>query len=298
MLKKNKLYFVPCASGIAGRDIGSGNGPLQIKQSFFLKELDEAGLSYHWEPTIQAKDHGSQNVVQETHRVCTHLAKAISQLIRDQKFFVVLGGDHSCAIGTWSGVYDALHTSGRVGLIWLDAHMDSHTPETSPSGRIHGMPLAALMGQGYASLTQVLHHGPKINPEHVSLIGVRSFEEGEAALLKKLNVKVYFMDEVKARGFDTVFQEAIARAKQGTFGYGISLDLDGLDPNDAPGVDVPESNGLKAQDILNGLAFVSNDPQLIGIELVEFDPLHDQDQKTEKLLVSFLKTIASHRQGF
>src|SRR5665213_879539 len=176
----------------------------------------------------------------------------MSTLLQQHKFVSVVGGDHSCAIGTWSGVYDAMHHLGDIGLIWIDAHMDSHTPETTPTNHIHGMPLACLLGYGYPTLTGVLHAAPKFKPENVCLIGVRSYEKGEAALLKHLNVRVFFMEEVQERGFEVVLAEAVQHVNQHTIGYGITLDIDAVDPLEAPGVDVPEPEGIHVKALCNG----------------------------------------------
>ncbi|TAK78525.1 MAG: arginase, partial [Gammaproteobacteria bacterium] len=168
----NPLYLVGCASGIAGANLHSGEGPLVMQKSPYLSDL-----AVQWEKVIHAPRLDTALRLDESvSQLCTELAQTVSALARQKQWFSVLGGDHSCAIGTWSGVYDALHDQGDIGLIWIDAHMDSHTPETSESGRIHGMPLASLMGYGYGTLTSILHHAPKLKPEHVCLIGVRSFE--------------------------------------------------------------------------------------------------------------------------
>src|SRR5204862_2513914 len=126
--------------------------------------------------------------------------------------------------------------------------MDSHTPATSETGRIHGMPLACLLGHGYPALTHILHSTPKLKPQNVCLIGVRSFEQGEEELWKKLNVRIYFMDEVIERGFATILKEAVNLVSANTVGYGLSIDLDGFDPLEVPGVDVPESDGIHVND--------------------------------------------------
>lgn len=202
--------------------------------------------------------------------------------------FTVVGGDHTSAIGTFSGVAHALREQGDLGLIWIDAHMDSHTPATSESGNIHGMPVAALLGHGFKELTHILDANPKIKPAHLSLIGVRSFEHGEANFLRDLNVRIYYMEEVQERGLMTVIKEAQERAKQGTAGYGVSLDLDAIDPEDAPGVDVPEPNGLAGADVLAAMTYLAQDPELLATEIVEFDPQQDREQKTEILIAKLL----------
>lgn len=288
-----KLHLLGCASGMAGADLGSGDGPLTMKASALLNALS---VPVVWKDMLKGVP--GREMDKAVSALCTTLAKQTAKLTRDQSFFSVLGGDHSCAIGTWSGVYDAKCKEGEIGLIWIDAHMDSHTPDTSETGRIHGMPLAALMGHGYPALTEILNKQPKFKPENVCLIGVRSYESGEADLLKRLNVKVYFMEEVKQRGFDTVLQEAVSHVSQQTVGYGVSLDLDGVDPLDAPGVDVPEPDGIRALDLQEGLTNIAQDPRLIAVEIVEFDPQYDEDQKTEQLVVSVLEILAQGKKAY
>lgn len=282
---KDNFHLIGYAFGEAGADINTGNAPLVLQQSHDLS-------SWGWDAMIHAVDTPGLRMDEKVAFTNELLAKKISTLIQHQQAFCVLGGDHTSAIGTWSGAYDALHRQGDIGLIWVDAHMDSHTPETSLSGRVHGMPLASLLGYGYPTLTSILQAAPKLKPSNVCLIGVRSYEAGEAALLKRLNVKVYEMDEIKHRGFMTVWREAVQIVNQHTIGYGISLDLDGIDPSEAPGVDVPELNGLKASDVGEALTASASDPRLIGTEIVEFDPSRDEDKKTEKLIVSFLAMLA------
>lgn len=291
--KMHKLHLIACATGLAGADVHSGEGPLVIQQSPHLIELSKQGIPYQWDNIIVSDGKENKKRLDEQVRmVCLELAQHVAEQVRNNHFFTVIGGDHSCAIGTWSGVQHALKDKGDIGLIWIDAHMDAHTPETSESGNIHGMPVAALLGFGYSTLTSILNFEQKIKPENICLIGVRSFEHGEAELLKRLNVRVYFMDEVKQRGFATVLHEALAIIKKNTIGFGISLDMDGVDPLEAPGVDVPERDGIHVQELADALQVVACDPKLIGAEIVEFDPTRDNNKVTEKLLISFLAIIA------
>jgi arginase len=284
-MNQDKLHLIGYASGIAGVDVRCGEGPINLQSILDNKK-------YSWNAMLKPELNASIPIEQSVRQLCESLATQVSQALHHRQRLVVLGGDHSCAIGTWSGVYDALHASGDVGLIWVDAHMDSHTPETTHTGRIHGMPMACLLGHGLPMLTRILHAAPKVKPENVCLIGARSFEEGEAALLQRLNVKVYLMDEVKQRGFETVWEEAVLHVNRHTIGFGISLDLDGLDPHDAPGVDVPVLDGIRAKEMGDALSRVADDPRLVVTEIVEFDPARDYDRKTEKLIVSFIEHIA------
>ncbi len=205
---------------------------------------------------------------------------------------IVLGGDHSIAIGTWSGMVSAKNAQGNFGLIWIDAHMDSHTPQTTPSYNIHGMPLAVLLGHGDSRLVNVGLPGAKLNPAHVVLIGVRSFEPGEEKLLKSLNVTIYYIDDVNKRGFKTVFEEAVKKVSDKTNGFGVSLDIDAFDPTIAPGTGAPEPNGILDVDaVVDGLISIKDNEKFTALEIVEFDPTRDQNSKTSQLVVKLVSAI-------
>lgn len=291
-MKENNFYLIGCASGIAGADIHSGDGPLQMQGSRYLAHYQPAGVSYNWKDMVVITSVNGQRKDEAVAKGCQQLANIISPLVTSAQPFCVVGGDHSCAVGTWSGVYDAMREKGDIGLIWIDAHMDSHTPETSPSDNIHGMPLACLLGYGYPTLTGLLYTEPKFKPENVCLIGVRSFESGEEALLKRLNVRVYFMEEVTRRGLPEVMREAVSHVNRYTVGYGVTIDIDSVDPEDAPGVDVPEENGLHGQELCEVIKEIADDHRLIATEVVEFDPLHDKQDRTEILIAKLISIIA------
>lgn len=288
-MQQDKFYLLGLASGLAGADITSGKGPLAMQQSTYMQNNR---VGYEWVSMLQPATATPDNLVDALAYMNTQLATQVTQLMKQNKPFCVIAGDHTSAIGTWSGVYAAMQQRGQLGLIWIDAHMDSHTPQTSLSGNIHGMPLAVLLGHGVPQLTSILNTSPKLRPENVCLIGVRSYEDGEAALLKSLNVKIYFMDEVKQRGFVTVLREAVEWVNKYTVGYGISLDIDGLDPLEAPGVDVPEPDGIHVTDLLAGFAEITSDPRLLATEVVEFDPSRDKQGMTEKVVADVVQTIA------
>jgi arginase len=281
------LNFIGYASGIAARDQSSCMGPLILQDSKQLKQLKHP---WHWVDNLYPTESqtGMAALIPVT-ELCTRLAKHTYQFTKDKELFATIGGDHSCAIGTWSGV--AAAAGGPIGLLWIDAHMDSHTPETSSTLNIHGMPLAALLGYGSSALTDILNDQIKVLPEHVCLLGVRSFEEGEEALLKKLGVRVYFMEEINNRGLSEVMTEALNTINQGTVGYGISIDIDGIDPEDAPGVGIREEHGIRGQAFSECLALVKNYPNLLGIEFAEFNPKLDVEELTENLMVNCIDKI-------
>jgi arginase len=205
-------------------------------------------------------------------------------------FPVVIGGDHSCAVGTWSALAKHYRDKGDIGLIWIDAHLDSHTPDTSESGAPHGMPLASLLGYGAQSLTSIGGWIGKVKPHNVVVIGARSYEDGEVRLLKRLGVEVMTIDDVYVRGFEACLRDAIDIVSEHTVGYGITFDMDALDPLDAPGVGSPEEDGLMLHDVID--AFTEVKPELIGFELVEYNPeLDDIQLTTAQAGLAILKSI-------
>ena len=225
------------------------------------------------------------------HEYNDRLCQRIKVMMRHNKLPVVLGGDHSVAIGTWSGVVSALQAEEQFGLIWFDAHMDAHTIESSPSSAYHGMPLATLLGQGEERMIHMGSKKAKLSPQHVSLVGIRSFEPEEKALLEKLNVRVYYMEEIQERGFDAVFKEALQRATNGTKGFGMTMDLDGFDPAVAPGTGSLEEGGLTADEVLPSLEKLAHHPKFKAFEVVEYNPKLDKGNVTAKLVDKILLAV-------
>jgi arginase len=218
-------------------------------------------------------------------RLCGLLASAVADALARGRLPCVLGGDHSCAGGTWTGV--ARGVKGALGLVWIDAHMDAHTPGTSHTGRLHGMPLAWLLGQDddplYGLATGV------IEPQHVALVGVRSFEPEERERLERLGVRIFYMEEVQARGIDTVLAEALAIARQGTAAFGISVDLDAVTPDDAPGVGTPVPGGIPGVDLARALQTIGGRSDLAAVELVEYSPRLDPTGRSARVAIEILK---------
>jgi arginase len=290
MLNNKSLYLLGYASGIAGAVPESGRGPMTLKNSSYFSPLLDQHIDLNWENIFEAKEiHAS--ILSQVTDLCGRLAEATAKLTTEKKSFIVFGGDHSSAIGTWSGAAYAKRAEGDLGLIWIDAHMDSHTPETSPSGNLHGMPVACLLGHGNKSLTEICDALPKIKPENICLIGIRSYEPGEADLLKKLNVKIFYMDEVLKRGMAAVLKDAVTRVTRNTINYGITIDIDSMDPEDAPGTGVAEPGGIAANDLCSALTNLVKDSRLIGVEIAEFDPTRDRDHITEHLVTKLVSAV-------
>ncbi|MCE3238062.1 MAG: rocF [Gammaproteobacteria bacterium] len=290
MRNKKAIYLLGYASSVGGPGPGCSDGPLFLRNSPYFAALAELGIALNWQLMTQPIESDISNTVSVT-RQCTLIAEQVAQLVEDEKFFMVMGGDHSSAIGTWSGAHKAMQSEGSLGLIWIDAHMDSHTPQTTLTGNIHGMPLACLLGFGEKKLVELETPIKKFKPEHICLIGIRSFESAEKELLERLKVRIIDMDEVRQRGLVDVFNEAVKIATTGTVGYGLSIDVDSVDPLDAPGTDVVAPGGLSGDELCRAVEIFAEDSRLIGAEIVEFDPHRDQDHKTEKLITELVRSI-------
>ena len=166
--------------------------------------------------------------------------------------------------------------------------MDSHTPQTSFTQNIHGMPLAALLGEGVPELCQLLDDQPKLKPQNVCLIGVRSYEYGERKFLEQLGVRIYYIDEVQERGLSVVVKEAYELVNRFTCGFGLSIDMDAMDPDDAPGVGCREPGGIHGNDLIYALSHMPRNKPCLGMEITEYNPMLDVDNKTAHLLISLL----------
>lgn len=283
---KRVIELIGYGSGIGAGNKGCRLGPSTLKSSPQLKKLQDF---VRWQPILTPNEERSGlQALESITSISRQLGTITAQLTRENKFFITLGGDHSSAIGTWSGVASVI-SPNDLGLIWIDAHLDSHTFGTSPSGNIHGMPLAVLLHQGHPDLTQLFIDAPKLKPKNVCVIGVRSFEKEEQHLLEELNVRIFYMPEILARGLDAVLKEAHHIVTEHSQFFGISLDLDAIQPEEAPGVGTPEPNGIHAEELLATLTELIKDKRLIGAEIVEFNPELDHNKKTETLIADVIK---------
>jgi ornithine--oxo-acid transaminase len=271
------VRIVAAASGRGALDEGCASGPQALRRSDLLTRLWRGGVDPVWDATIAAPDHEDANAA--VRDLCQSLSRRVQMLAARGAFPLVFGGDHSCAIGTWSGIASAIGTRGPLGLIWIDAHMDAHVPGTSPSGALHGMPLACLLGEGDPDLVAAAG-GCVLSARNVCLVGVRSFESDEAVLLSKLGVRVITMDEVAKRGLDEVMAEAHAIASSGAAAFGITIDIDALDPEQAPGVGSPVAGGLDSIALERALRRLSSDPKLVAAEIAEYNAERDHQGRT------------------
>lgn len=288
---QDKLPLIGAAVGLGAPDQGCADGPEALSDGGLLQRLAQAGLTAEWLKTFSAPRRVEGiDAVARLAILDGALAEETEGLTRAGRHFVALGGDHSAAIGLWSGAAHAVQPRG-FGLIWIDAHMDSHTFATTPSRMIHGMPVACLLGHGDERLTGLAGGGPAVAPENLCLIGTRSWEDGEATLLERLGVRVIKMPEVDSRGFDAVFQEALAIATNGTARFGVSIDIDAFDPSEITGTGLHVPDGLYKDDVVHALRRLRGQTTLAGIEIAEYNPHHDHNGETAKLISDMIVAV-------
>ncbi|MBP1933074.1 arginase [Ammoniphilus resinae] len=271
---------------------GVDMGPSAIRYAGVKRRLESIG--YQIEdigdlsvPTPESYPiiHDNLKYLDEIAKVNEKLAEAVDREMGRGRFPLVLGGDHSIAIGTIAGL--AKHKK-NMGVIWFDAHGDINTGETSPSGNIHGMSLAVSLGIGHPNLIHIYGNQAKIKPENVVIIGARDLDPGERKLIKQLGIKVYTMHEIDRLGMPRVMEEALEIVSRGTDGVHLSLDLDGLDPHDCPGVGTPVIGGISYRESHLAMEMLAEADILTSAEFVEVNPILDVQNKTAKVAVALL----------
>ncbi len=211
------------------------------------------------------------------------LAESVAGVVAAGGFPLMLGGDHSMALGSIAGSA----RGRRLGVVWIDAHGDFNTPATTHSGNIHGMPLAALTGRGHVALTRITGAAPIVRDADIALVGIRDLDPGERAALHESGVHVFTMHDIDRRGMTAVIDEAIARVAAATDGLHLSLDLDALDPVAAPGVGTPVPGGLSYRETHLACEMLAETGQLVSMDLVEVNPILDRENMTAELAVVF-----------
>jgi arginase len=235
--------------------------------------------------------------LKEISEACTRLANLVLEIHEDGRTPLVLGGDHSIAVGTVSGMSESFRRNGRkLGLLWFDAHADFNTPAISPSGNVHGMPMAGIMGYGPPELSQVFSFAPKVRPEHAAMIGIREVDPGERELVKQSGVRVFTMKEIDRRGIGSVMDEAISIVTNGTDGFAATLDADFLDPYESPGVATPVRGGADYREAHLAMEMIADTKKMVSFEITEINPILDVHNKTahfgmELILSAFGKQI-------
>ncbi len=296
-----RLVGVPMDLG-AGRR-GVDMGPSAIRIAGVGEKLRRMGFDVHDDgdvgvPSPETRDvHDSRaRYLPAIYHVCNRLRLRVRRSMDAGEIPLVLGGDHSIAIGTVGGVAEHFRDTGRkVGLIWVDAHADMNTPESSPSGNIHGMPLATLLGMGVDSLVSMGGFAPKVDPDNVCLIGIRDLDESEKDIVRASGVHAYTMRDLDERGMRTIAAEAIAHARRGTAGFHVSFDLDGLDPNVAPGVGTPVKGGIAWREANLLLEMVADSASMTSFEVTELNPVLDVRNQSGEVAVELILSAFGKR---
>jgi len=291
---QNKIIqTLAVASSIGGSSDNCAQGPLVLQKSAYAADLsvDDKALSLNWHgPLLVASN--EKNYFNILKKQSFYITQFVQQQIEDEYPFLILSGDHCSAIGTWSGVLNSLPVESSFALIWIDAHMDAHTLATSPSGNLHGMPVSVLLGEAEHELQSACPAHYNLQGRDLYMFGVRSYEADELVLLSKHNVNVFDTARIQQEGGTTkVLKDLIQTVSRCYDKFAISLDLDALDPQDAPGVETREPAGLSATSLL--AAFDESDfgDNFLGLEISEFDPGCDIENKTEKLVFEIVKSV-------
>lgn len=280
------LQTLGVASCLGGPLRTCGYAAEMLRDAFALQKPEQQRLQLQWH-MVYPENNGSKD--EKLSRLNQSISRFSQHWTEQNQAFLVIGGDHSCALGTWGGVLNGLQRPGKFGLIWLDAHMDAHTFATSPSSNIHGMPLAALLGKADKKLAAMYPGSDFIKPENLILIGVRSYEHEEYDLLKQAKVEIIFAEQID--GLAQVLTKAIDKLSLSCQVIGISIDLDFIDPDDAPGVETPAQGGIKAEELLKALALINRHPKICGLEISEFNPEKDSENKTLHLMKKIIEAF-------
>ena len=301
-MQKVSIIGVPMDLGADRR--GVDMGPSALRYANLNQKLHDLGY--------EVQDFGDLDVIiQETHHfgdpkakylkeiadACTHLANLVMETSQEGNMPLVLGGDHSIAVGTVSGVSESFRRQQKkIGLLWFDAHADFNTPDISPSGNVHGMPMAAIMGYGPIQLTHIFGFAPKIQPEHAVQIGIREVDPDERQLVKKSGIRVFTMKDIDKRGIGAIMDEALSIVTKGTAGFAVTLDADFLDPYESPGVATPVRGGADYREAHLAMEMIADTNKMVSFEIAEINPILDVHNKTaqfgmELILSAFGKQI-------
>ncbi len=220
---------------------------------------------------------------------CERLGELVEQALSDGRTPVVLGGDHSIAAGTVAGVSRSFRARGeKIGLLWLDAHADMNTPQSSPSGNVHGMPLACCVGVGPHSLVEMFGFSPKVDASRVALVGIRDVDRLERGIVRDTGVRAFTMRDIDERGMRAVMDEASAIATKGAGGFHLSLDMDFVDPQYAPGVGTPVRGGVTYREAHLAMEVICDSGRMVSMEVVEVNPVIDEVNRTADLAVELI----------
>jgi arginase len=293
-----KLAIIGAALDLGAGRRGVDMGPSAIRYAGIDDRLAALGLTISdWGnvevAVAEAAEQGDPKArfLSEIKEACERIARRVAHASREGFVPVVMGGDHSVAIGTLGGLA-SLHGPG--GVLWFDAHGDLNTPATSPSGNVHGMPLAAALGLAPEAFASDAWPLPALDPQHVALVGIRSLDDGERTLVNELGIAVYTMTDLDRRGVEPVVREALERLSGAPFAH-VSLDMDVVDPEAAPGVGTPVRGGLSYREAHLAMELVAEWGEFASFEVVEVNPILDRENATGLLAVDLAASVFGER---
>ena len=286
-----RVLGVPLDLGQSRRGVDMGPSAvrcagLEMKLETLGHTVEDGGNVPVAMPEQKNPGHPDAKYLKEITSTCQKHADQVIKALENGKVPLSLGGDHSMAVGSVAGLaefYRRQHQ--KVGLIWMDAHSDINTPGTSPSGNVHGMPLGAIMGLGPAELANIYNWSPKIAPENCVLVGISDVDSHEKENIRRAGIQVYTMRDIDERGMRAVMEEALRHAGRGTAGYHVSLDMDWLDPEDAPGVGTPVEGGATYREGHLAMEIIADHGRMLSFEIVEVNPVLDERNQTAELAV-------------
>jgi arginase len=289
--KKIRVIGVPLDLGQSRR--GVDMGPSAVRVAGLEARLEVLGHIVEDGGNVavaipEQKTEGQPNAkyLKEITATCTKHAELVLKTMESGLVPLALGGDHSMAAGTVSGVAEYYRRQNqKIGLLWIDAHADINTPQSSPSGNVHGMPLAAILGLGPPELANIFNFSPKVEAKHTVLVGVRDIDATEKQNVRRAGIQVFTMRDIDERGMRTVMEEALRMAGQGTAGYHVSVDMDWVDPEDAPGVGTPVRGGATYREAHLAMEIIADHGRMLSLEIVEVNPVIDEHNRTADLAV-------------
>ncbi len=288
------MLGVPLGFGASMAGVDMGPAALRVARlhqriaelGYEVRDLGDLRLE---RPQTLPDPHDKLKYVEEIHEACEKLAKEVHDILTAGDLPLLLGGDHSIAIGSISGAaWYCREREENLGLIWFDAHADMNTPESTPSGNIHGMPLAALLGFGAPQLTHIAGFAHKLDPKFCAHVGARDVDRGERELVRQLGIRLFTMREIDERGMSACMDEAIAIASRASGGFAVTFDVDVLDPGDAPGSGTLVRGGLTYREAHLGMEKIAEAGGMLSLEVVEINTALDVNNKTAELGVELI----------
>jgi arginase len=287
--------------GAGRRGVDMGPSALRVadlnrKLASLGYEVDDLGNIAVDQPETAPMGSERARYLSQIAHTCERLAELVEKQAGQGRVPLVLGGDHSAAIGTIAGMASFFRKRGqKMGVVWIDAHADMNTPATTPSGNIHGMPLAASVGIGAPELTNIGGFAPKVDPANVAIVGLRSVDDLERDNIRATGVHTFTMRDIDERGLRSVIEEAISHALRGTAGFHLSFDMDAVDPREAPGVGTPIRGGITYREAHLAMETVCDSGLMTSLEIVEVNPVIDEVNRTALLGVELAMSALGKR---